>query len=680
MNIDGVGLTVLEGVGKKRAELFSGLGIETIRDLLSFLPRTYIDLSQPVPITQVIPGQTAVIRAYVSSPVHAARIRGGKTLFKFIVSDGAADMQIVLFNQEYTAQKMVQGSEFIFYGAVELVGRRLQMTAPLIEEIKNATVLPVYRLTKGLSQNVIRKTVDGALDRFLPELDETLPELLLRQYDLMPIRQAYMTVHHPSDMQLLQNAQRRFAFEELLLFSLGIGTLRAAGRKREGVPLNAPCDMQAFFSLFPYTFTDAQTRALNDCIADLKRPAPMARMIQGDVGCGKTAVAAAVVYYVAANGKQSCFMAPTEILAVQHYRFFDKLFSETDITVRLLTGSTKVSERKSILAGLESGEIDLLIGTHAVIEDSVHFHDLALTVTDEQHRFGVAQRSRLADKGKLTHTLVMSATPIPRTLALIIYGDLDVSVIDELPPGRKPVSTFLVGSDYHTRMYKYLREQISQGAQAYVVCPLVEEGADGSVRSAVEYAKELASLFLRGIPLRYLHGKMRGTEKEETLNLFASGEVKVLVSTTVIEVGVDVPGANIMIIENAERFGLAQLHQLRGRVGRGVKKSYCFLVSDTQNAQTRERLEAFCSTCNGFEISRKDLQMRGPGDFFGHRQSGLPLFRYADLIRDMEWLKQAQSAAESIASDPEWFRDPCLIKLKYAVMRLFEGSDFHLLS
>lgn len=679
MDVREIGLTSLCGVGKKRAELFGTLGLKTVADLFSFFPRTYIDLSNPVPISSLQDGENAVVFARVISPVRVARVKGNRTLYKFMVSDGTANLQITLFNQEYTAQKMKEGLSFIFYGQSVLTGRRFEMTSPLIEDENNAVIVPVYRLTKGLSQHILRKTVDVALNQYLADVSEILPDCILKKYELMPVRAAYVCIHHPPDMESLHRAQMRFVFEELFLFMLGVCTIRTARQMRAGTPMVKPCDMQVFFSSLPYTFTAAQKRAFDECVADLQKQTPMARMIQGDVGCGKTAVAAAVLYYVAKNGKQGCLMAPTEILAVQHYDFFQPLFAQHGLCCRLLTGSTKSAERKEILSDLQSGRIDLLIGTHAVIEDRVVFKDLALTVTDEQHRFGVGQRSKLTGKG-LAHTLVMSATPIPRTLAFIIYGELDVSVIDELPPGRKPVSTFLVGTDYHVRMYRYLREQIQQGVQAYIVCPLVEEGEIQSLKSAVDYAKELTDMFLRGVSVRYLHGRMRGKEKEETLRAFAAGEIKVLVSTTVIEVGVNVPNASIMIIENAERFGLSQLHQLRGRVGRGTKKSYCFLVSDTKSMQTRERLDAFCSTNDGFEISRKDLQMRGPGDFFGQRQSGLPAFRHADLIRDMHILKSARDAAEEITAAPEWLSDYKFVKLKQAVLHLFDRTDYNIFS
>ena len=503
---------------------------------------------------------------------------------------------------------------------------------------------------------------------------------MTERYSLCSLSEAYRQIHFPSSLEDREKALRRFAFEELLLFSLGILTLRSRNRKLIGNPVEGDCDVSEFLKTLPYALTGAQKRALDDCLCDLKKKTPMSRIVQGDVGSGKTVVAAAVMYYVAKCGRQSCLMAPTEILAVQHYASFQKLFDGLNINCALLTGSSSAADRRQILAGLSSGEIDVLIGTHAVFQKDVGFKDLALAVTDEQHRFGVAQRSRLSEKGRGTHILVMSATPIPRTLAMILYGDMDLSVIDELPPGRQKISTHLVDGSYHDRMYSYLLDECLKGAQAYVVCPLVEENDNEELRSAVEYADRLCREHLKGISVQYLHGKMKGKEKERILRDFADGKTQVIVSTTVVEVGVDVPNATIMIIENSDRFGLSQLHQLRGRVGRGKKKSYCFVVSDTKNEKTLERLNAFCSTSDGFEISRKDLELRGPGDFFGQRQSGLPIFRHADLLSDMQTLEQARSAAEEIVNDPLWFTDETLVGLKDSVIELFDRVDFNIFS
>ena len=673
-------VSILDGIGKRRAELLAAAGICRVGDLLDYFPRTYLDLSEPVSIAFLVDGVQAVVRAEIVKPVRKVRLRKNMTLYQFAVDDGSGCLEIVLFNQEYVAAQMAVGKEFIFFGTATRKGRRFEMASPLIETVDNAGILHVYRLFGGFSQKLVRRWVEQALKISLPNIEEILPQDILERYGLMSRREAYSAVHYPQNMQTLKEAQHRFVFEELFLFSLGLHTIRANRQKKTAPALDKEIDMSDFYAAIPYSLTRAQHRVIEECIQDMKKDIPMTRMIQGDVGSGKTVVAAAVIYYTVKNSKQACLMAPTEILAVQHYEYFRDLFEKFGLSCALLTGSTKPAQRRQIMEQLQSGEMDLLIGTHALIQDFVQFRNLALTIVDEQHRFGLKQRSQLSQKGICPHMLVMSATPIPRSLALILYGEMDLSVIDELPAGRKRVSTFLVSSDYHTRMYRYLREQVAQGGQAYVVCPLVENGEDDSLKAATAYAKELTDLFLRGLDVRYLHGRMSATEKENVLHDFVDGKVKVLVCTTVIEVGVNVPNANIMIIENAERFGLSQLHQLRGRVGRGTKKSYCFLVSDTENAVTKERLSSFCATNNGFEISRKDLQMRGPGDFFGQRQSGLPLFRHADLIRDMETLNAAHEAARQVTQNPAWFAEPSLVYLKQAVLHLFDQTDLNILS
>ncbi len=492
--------------------------------------------------------------------------------------------------------------------------------------------------------------------------------------------EAYRQIHFPLSFEKKEKALNRFAFEELLLFSLGIMTLRANSRKLIGNPIVGNCNVSDFLKILPYNLTNAQKSALDDCLSDLRKNTPMSRIIQGDVGSGKTVVAAAVMYYVAKCGKQSCMMAPTEILAVQHFNSLVSLFDGLGIRCALLTGSSSVSERKKILSDLKSGQVDILVGTHAVFQKEVEFNCLSLAITDEQHRFGVSQRSRLSEKGKSTHMLVMSATPIPRTLAMILYGDMDISVIDELPPGRQKISTHFVDGTLHDRMYKYLHDECLKGAQAYIICPLVEDGDNEELRSVIAYSEKLCREQLNGINVKCLHGKMKAKEKNSILSDFAEGKIQVIVSTTVVEVGVDVPNATIIIIENADRFGLSQLHQLRGRVGRGSKKSYCFVSSDSKNEKTIERLKSFCSTDNGFEISKKDLQLRGPGDFFGQRQSGLPIFRHADLLSDMKILEQAKTAADEILNNPLWFTDEKLVDLKQAVIELFERVDFNILS
>lgn len=679
LNILDANVSVLKGVGTKVRKELESLGILTVRDLLDHFPRRYIDFSRITPIADLVPDVPSVTEATVVKRNRPFTAKG-ITFSKIDVSDGTGEARLTFYNQPYTANALEIGKKYLFYGKPEKLGKFVDINSPVTEKVENKYIHPVYSVSKGITSRRIASIIRFALTAVGNGIPETLRREMTERYSLCSISEAYRQIHFPSSLEDREKALRRFAFEELLLFSLGILTLRSRNRKLIGNPVEGDCDVSEFLKTLPYALTGAQKRALDDCLCDLKKKTPMSRIVQGDVGSGKTVVAAAVMYYVAKCGRQSCLMAPTEILAVQHYASFQKLFDGLNINCALLTGSSSAADRRQILAGLSSGEIDVLIGTHAVFQKDVGFKDLALAVTDEQHRFGVAQRSRLSEKGRGTHILVMSATPIPRTLAMILYGDMDISVIDELPPGRQKISTHLVDGSYHDRMYSYLRDECLKGAQAYVVCPLVEENDNEELRSAVEYADRLCREHLKGISVQYLHGKMKGKEKERILRDFADGKTQVIVSTTVVEVGVDVPNATIMIIENSDRFGLSQLHQLRGRVGRGKKKSYCFVVSDTKNEKTLERLNAFCSTSDGFEISRKDLELRGPGDFFGQRQSGLPIFRHADLLSDMQTLEQARSAAEEIVNDPLWFTDETLVGLKDSVIELFDRVDFNIFS
>lgn len=679
MNIPDANVSALKGVGTKLQKELENLGILTVRDLLEYFPRRYVDFSRVMKISELQPDVSAAIEATVVKKARPFTAKG-ITFSKIDVSDGTGEARLTFYNQPYVLGSVEVGKKYLFYGKASRLGRFVDIDAPTVEKAENKYIHPVYSHSKGITSNRIASLVRLALNHAADGVRETLSLEMRERYSLLPLSEAYRQIHFPTDFVMREKALRRFAFEELLLFSLGIMTLRSKNLKRVGNPVRGDCDMSAFIKTLPYTLTNAQRRALDDCLSDLKRKTPMSRIVQGDVGSGKTVVAAAVMYYVAKCGRQSCLMAPTEILAAQHFASFTKLFEGLGVRCALLTGSTSASERKKLLEELKNGDIDVLIGTHAVFQKGVEFSDLALAVTDEQHRFGISQRSKLSEKGNGTHILVMSATPIPRTLAMILYGDMDISVIDELPPGRQKISTHLVDGSYHDRMYSYLREECLKGAQAYVVCPLVEEGDNDELRSAVEYADRLCREHLNGISVRYLHGKMKAKEKEEILRDFADGKTQVLVSTTVVEVGVDVPNATIMIIENADRFGLSQLHQLRGRVGRGTKKSYCFVSSDTKNEKTLERLKAFCSTTDGFEISRKDLEIRGPGDFFGQRQSGLPIFRHADLLTDMQTLEQAKETADNILTDPLWFTDESLVGLKNSVIELFDRVDFNIFS
>lgn len=673
-------VSVLKGVGKRREQTLSSVGILTLYDLLNYFPRKYRDLSETTLIRDLCAGEIYAVTAKVLSDVDMKKTRSGLDMYTFIVSDGSADMTVNLFNQAYLAGKLEKGKTFIFYGKVQYFGLGKAMSSPQIELPENAGIIPVYPLVKGLTQKLLRGLMKEALAKCSEEFLPAVPEDIINEYELLPLRDAFENIHFPRSNEMLADAKRRLVFEEFFEFSVGVGALKRRTGNARSISLNRQTDMKKFYDTLPYELTGAQKRVIRECLSDMKKSVPMSRIVQGDVGSGKTVVAAALMYYTVKNGSQACMMAPTEILALQHYNTLSSIFESFGIRSALLTGSTPKKKRSDILSSLINGDTDILIGTHAVIQSNVSFKNLALAITDEQHRFGVVQRSELSEKGLAPHRLVMSATPIPRTLALIMYGDLDISVIDELPPGRKKISTFLVDSSYHVKMYKYLRAEISSGAQAYVVCPLVEDAEDDSVKSAVEYASELTSLILRGVPVKYLHGRMSAAEKEKALLEFKENKISVLVSTTVIEVGVDVPNASIMVIENAERFGLSQLHQLRGRIGRGAKKSYCFLVSDTESSLARERLEAFCKTTDGFEISRKDLELRGPGEFLGKNQSGNGMFRMGNLVTDMKVLEQAQSAAEKLWKINGWYKKEEYSLLRKAVSRMFSRAEFDILS
>ena len=678
-------IETLKGIGEKRAQTLNAAGIKTLRDILENFPRAYLDMSKITPIQDAADGETAAIRGKVITGVSSKRTGpGGKLMvYSFVVSDNTGEMTVTLFNRKFTAEKIKKDDILLLYGKVTAAGFFKSMSSPIIEEPDRAEIMPIYRLSEGLSQNIMRKTVKQALDALespdTPNV-ETLPESLSAEFGLMPLREALFEIHFPTSEDMLYRARQRLIVDELLRFMLGMTVLRRKNSAKRAIPLNDSVNsLESFFAALPFSPTNAQRRVIGECINDMKRPIATARLIQGDVGSGKTAVAAALIYHAVGCGRapgdehgyQASLMAPTEVLAIQHYKSLAPLMEKLGVKTELLTGSTKAKDKKRILEALKNGTVDLCIGTHALISEGVEFKNLVLAITDEQHRFGVKQRAALSEKGRNPHTVIMSATPIPRTMALILYGDLDVSVIDEMPAGRIKISTFTVGSEKHEAMYGFLRDEILKGRQAYVVCPLVEDGNDEDMRSVISFAEELASKYLAYLGVAYLHGKMPAKEKEKVLKDFSENKIQVLVATTVIEVGINVPNATVMIIENAERFGLSQLHQLRGRVGRGSKKSYCFLVSD--NSGAKERLAGFCSTDDGFEISRQDLALRGPGDFFGLKQHGLPEFKIAELS-DMSQLELTKKIADKITARSDWFRDPDYAAMCQNISRMFSDS------
>ena len=667
----------IKGVGEVRAAQFRRLGVTTAEELLFLFPRRYEDLRAPVAIQKAPLGERVCIRAALSFPVQSRRVKAGMLISKTMATDGPGIVHLTFFNNPYIGKSLKEGEEYLFVGKlVPDPDGGVMMLSPVVYPAGgNERLHAVYPQTAGLTSRIISRAVKNALETFGGELPESLPEAILQKYRLPGVAEALRLIHFPADDADVAAARRRLIYEELLVLQLGLGLSRGDGLEKSCyVPRTD--GVASFRERLPFAMTGAQARSVAECVADMKSGTPMRRLLQGDVGSGKTAVAAALIDTVAANGWQSVLMAPTEVLAAQHYRTFLRFFAGTPVRTALLTGSTRAAARREILAGVAAGEIDLLIGTHAVIGDQVEFRDLALAVTDEQHRFGVRQRAALSQKGKTPHVLVMSATPIPRTLSLIIYGDLDISVLDEKPAGRQPVDTFAVDSSYRARIAAFLKKQLDAGRQAYVVCPLVEESPDEpdpgeGMRSAEALYKELSGGAFREYRVGLLHGKMRPKEKDAVMAAFAAGETQLLICTVVIEVGVDVPNANVIVIENAERFGLSQLHQLRGRVGRGGEKSYCVLISDAHNDASVRRLSVMKETDDGFRIAEEDLRLRGPGDFFGERQSGLPTLKLADLMSDSKVLYAARADAQAILAKDPALRDPALRGLRESAERLF---------
>lgn len=646
MSFDEYDIQYIKGVGEKRARFFNKLGIYTVDDLIHYYPRKYQDWSKTVAVSDAPTDEPAFIRATMITPVKESMIRKGMTLYKCNFSDGSNVIHVTLFNNKYLAKSLRTFDEYVLYGKVERSFTSASMSAPIIEPVATAVgIHPIYSATPNLNSRAISKVMAAALDK-IDEFDETLDESIMKKYELCSLDFAIRQIHFPDCEENIQTARKRLIFEELLTLQLGLMLLKTKKSTKNNIPISRDCTAE-FYNLLPFEPTRAQKRAVADCIKDMQSEKAMNRLIQGDVGSGKTAVAAAVMYTVAKNGYQSAMMAPTEILAHQHHESLSKLFESTGLTVELLTGSTKAKDKKEIKRRLIDGEIDIIVGTHALIQNDVEFKSLGLVVTDEQHRFGVEQRTNLAMKGDDPHLLVMSATPIPRTLALIIYGDLSISILDELPPGRQQIRTDVVNSGYHQRIYKFIKKAIADGHQAYIVCSLVEE-SESELIPATEYAEGLKNNVFSDYRLGLLHGKMKPKDKDKIMDEFARGEVDILVSTTVVEVGVDVPNATIMVIENADRFGLSQLHQLRGRVGRGSDQSYCILVSDSKSDAAKERLKLMKSTSDGFKIADYDLKTRGPGDFFGKRQHGLPNLVIADMLEDMDTLNKCRECAEEM--------------------------------
>lgn len=675
----GTNVRYIKGIGEARAAALEKLGITTLGDLIAYFPRGYEDRTQVRPIRELTAGESVCVRGMVAADLTAYRISGGRTIAKTRVVDDSGSLDLVFFNMEHRRDALHQGDVCVFFGKVEDNLRRKQMINPLFEpegrQQVTGRIMPIYPLTAGVTQGLMARAARQGLDACRELLPDVLPDEVRQAHKLCYVNYAYENIHFPSSPEALEVARRRLVFEELFLLTCGLQLLRQRRRDVAG-PACRRMSMEPFYRRLPFALTGAQRRAIADAVEDMVSGKPMNRLCQGDVGSGKTMVAAACIWFAVENGWQTALMAPTEILARQHYQGLAPLLARFSIRCALLTGSTRSRERREILAGLADGTIDLCIGTHALLTEDVQYQKLGLVVTDEQHRFGVNQRAALSQKAEDPHMLVLSATPIPRTLALVIYGDLDVSVIDELPPGRQKVDTFALGESYRPQVQAFIRKLAAAGQQIFIVCPLVGEADQipDERKAVTAYAKQLREQVFPDLRVAVLHGKMKPREKEKVMAAFAAGESDILVSTTVVEVGVDVPNATCMVVENADRFGLSQLHQLRGRVGRGKAKSYCILLSDSQNEETRARLKVMTQTNDGFRISQEDLRLRGPGDFFGQRQHGLPAMKIADLSCDMRLLDEAQTAARQLMErDPE-LTDPAHRPLRRRIRQLFDTN------
>lgn len=665
----------VKGIGPKKAALLEKLHICTLRDALETYPRDYEDRTVLTRIADLSGDGKYAIRAIVGTEPKTSRIRKGLTLVKCTVFDESASLAVTWFNNPYAAALVRVGQEYLFYGRVQQNGRAPMLVSPQAEKITEGDehpgrIVPIYPLTAGLTQRDMARVTEAALDAVPGDWPDPLPAVLRARYDLPDAADALAAIHRPQSADDMRQARRRMVFEELFLLCCGLQQLKERRRVDSGLVFSS-AGLPDYLSVLPFAPTGAQRRAIDEIAVDCASGRPMNRLVQGDVGSGKTVVAAALCALAAQNGYQAAFMAPTEILAAQHAETLTPLLEKLGITCTLLTGSMGAAQKRAALAAVESGAAQVVVGTHALIQQGVTFRRLGAVVADEQHRFGVAQRAALAAKGEAPHVLVMSATPIPRTLALILYGDLDVSVLDELPPGRQPVATYAVGQNMRQRITAFIDKQVADGGQVYVVCPLVEEG-ELELKSAEQHAADLQN----ALPHRrvaVLHGRMKNADKERVMQAFAAKEYDILVATTVIEVGVDVPNANLMVVEDADRFGLSQLHQLRGRVGRGQRQSYCIFFGADKGQTARERLKILCKTNDGFEVARADLAQRGPGDFFGRRQHGLPALHVADLASDLALMQQAREEAEQIlASDPRLEGYP---ELRARVRRMFEARD-----
>lgn len=645
-------LEKIKGVGPKTLKHLNSLGIYSIGDALTYYPRDYEDRNNIKPVSDMKDGEMISFIGETSIIYGNRRTATGKTMIRILFKSDLGYITGVWFNQPYIKNTFKVGESVFIFGRVSRKMGEVQIIDPQYEKNIDSTpmgILPVYSTNKYLSQKILRKTITQALNYVDDVILECIPESIRKVYKLLDIKTTLTNIHFPSNMQILNLCKRRIKFEELLTLQLGLFLIKKNIMKNDNAFSIPVCrEMKNFKESIPFELTGAQSKTIREILTDMKKSKPMNRLVQGDVGSGKTIVAIIALFNCAKNGYQGAMMAPTEILAEQHFESINNLLGKWGIKVGLITGSTPRGKKKEIIEGISSGGIDVIVGTHALIQEGVEFNNLSLVITDEQHRFGVRQRAELINKGHNPHVLVMTATPIPRTLALFLYGDMDISIINEMPKGRQSISTHFIKASGRNRIYNSLISEIKNGRQAYVVCPLVEESEKLQIESAVETEKNLKEKYFKNFRVGLLHGKMTSKEKDETMHNFKAGFIDVLVSTTVIEVGVNVPNATVMVIENAERFGLAQLHQLRGRVGRGTHKSYCILISEGKNQAAIDRMKIMTSTGDGFIIAEKDMELRGTGEFFGIRQHGLPELKMADIIKDIDILKETRDLAREI--------------------------------
>jgi len=653
-NLD-IPIQSIKGIGPAKAKLFKKLGLNTIEDLLEYYPRGYKDKSEITQIRDLKPDASYTVKVIASGKAQEGRTRNRLIITKLTVFDATGKLNVVWFNNRFVKNSFSEGDEVLMHGKIKRIGKDLVMDAPEYEKVTSSDsvnlmrIAPYYSLTEGLTQKDFRKALYNALQLVNEKLTDVFPEDLRKRYSLAEINFCINNIHFPDTMEKLEMARKRLIFEEFFMMQSGlVHVKRVNSEGKKGISFDKVDEIKAFTEGLPFKLTSAQLRVFEEVSRDMESDAVMNRLVQGDVGSGKTAIAALALFKCVRSGYQGIMMAPTEILAEQHMCTLEQLFRNTGISVGLLTGSMSAKERDKVVTGIQTGEIDILVGTHALIQNSVSYSKLGLVITDEQHRFGVRQRAMLSAKGDNPDMLVMTATPIPRTLSLIVYGDLDVSIIDEMPPGRKPVKTYFVDNTKKERLMNFVKNELDAGRQAYFVCPLVEESEKLELNSAVEYREEISERYFNRYKVGLLHGKMKADEKNEVMESFRGNNLQILVSTTVIEVGVNIPNATIMVIEDADRFGMAQLHQLRGRVGRGEHQSYCVLISDTRSEAAQERLKYMTKTENGFEVAEKDLEFRGSGEILGQRQHGLPGFKLADIFRDVKLLKLSKEAVEYI--------------------------------